>query len=167
MSKESWNEFAAYYLPKVEACLQDYLSKLAAYPRLKEAMMYSVNAGGKRIRPLLVLAVIKTLNGQLNQASLQVAASLELIHTYSLIHDDLPEMDNDDLRRGKPTNHKVFGQALAVLAGDGLLTTAFELLGQVKLPAETVVQLLNYLAYAAGPQGMVNGQVGDIEGEKT
>lgn len=167
MSKESWSEFAAYYLPKVEACLQDYLSKLAAYPRLKEAMMYSVNAGGKRIRPLLVLAAIKTLNGQLNQASLQVAASLELIHTYSLIHDDLPEMDNDDLRRGKPTNHKVFGQALAVLAGDGLLTTAFELLGQVKLPAETVVQLLNYLAYAAGPQGMVNGQVGDIEGEKT
>ena len=166
MANGNWQVFQKKYLPQVEKSLQDYLGQLDTYPRLKEAMTYSVAAGGKRIRPLLILAVVESLGKKITEADLQVAASLELIHTYSLIHDDLPEMDNDDLRRGKPTNHKVFGPALAVLAGDGLLTTAFELLSQVKISASKKVHLLAKLAYAAGPQGMVNGQVGDIEGEK-
>ena len=94
------------------------------------------------------------------------AACIEMIHTYSLIHDDLPEMDNDDLRRGKPTNHKVFGQAMAVLAGDGLLTTAFERLTTIPLAPAVIVELTHKLALAAGAQGMVGGQVGDILGEQ-
>ncbi|MGX5377116.1 polyprenyl synthetase family protein [Ligilactobacillus sp. LYQ135] len=159
-------KFMNEYIPKINATLDEYLSGLKSYPILNEAMRYSVDAGGKRIRPLFLLAVIEGLGKRITQDDLKVAASLEMIHTYSLIHDDLPEMDNDDLRRGKPTNHKVYGQAIAVLAGDALLTNAFELVTQTNIKAEFKVILISNLARFAGAEGMVNGQVGDIQGEK-
>lgn len=165
MTLNTLTAFQAQYLPLLEQNMQSYLYNLNSYPILKEAMLYSVDAGGKRLRPLLVLAVCEALTRKIDESVLGVAASLEFIHTYSLIHDDLPEMDNDDLRRGKPTNHKVFGQAMAVLAGDGLLTTAFERLASIDVSPEIKCQLIADLALAAGPQGMVAGQVGDIEGE--
>jgi geranylgeranyl diphosphate synthase type II len=160
------NDFQIKYLPLIDERMCSYLADLNTYPTLKQAMLYSVQAGGKRLRPLLLLAVCQSLGRNIDEQVLGIGASLEFIHTYSLIHDDLPEMDNDDLRRGKPTNHKVFGQAMAVLAGDGLLTTAFENLASLDLPAESKVKLMGQLALAAGPQGMVDGQVGDIEGEQ-
>ncbi|WP_125982661.1 polyprenyl synthetase family protein [Loigolactobacillus iwatensis] len=132
---------------------------------LQSAMTYSVMAGGKRLRPLLLLATVQTfLPGQIPQ-SLQAAAAIELVHTYSLIHDDLPAMDNDDLRRGKPTNHVKFGEAQAILAGDGLLTLAFQWLSDCQLAAEVKVALVHELALGAGPAKMVAGQSEDIAGE--
>ena len=130
------------------------------------AMQYSLFAGGKRLRPILCLAGAEAVGGQ-SRALLPVACSLELIHTYSLIHDDLPAMDNDDLRRGQPTNHKVFGEAMALLAGDGLLTEAFRLMTAMKLPesipAQALLRTIGLIAAAAGYQGMVGGQTVDIE----
>ncbi|WP_272501218.1 polyprenyl synthetase family protein [Rossellomorea vietnamensis] len=132
---------------------------------LKEAMIYSLQAGGKRIRPILLLAVIRTFN-QDTRLGLNTASALEMIHTYSLIHDDLPSMDDDDLRRGKPTNHKMFGEAAAILAGDGLLTYSFQLIAEDSaLTTDQKVKLIALLARCAGPEGMVGGQVADIEGE--
>lgn len=132
---------------------------------LGQSMEYSVNAGGKRLRPALTLATVQTLGGQLTPDVMKVATALELLHTYSLIHDDLPAMDNDDLRRGKPTNHKKFGAGMATLAGDGLLTMAFQWVNDNQLPAEIRAELSLALAKAAGPAGMVAGQARDIEGE--
>ncbi len=130
------------------------------------AMQYSLFAGGKRLRPILCLAGAEAVGGQ-SRALLPVACSLDLIHTYSLIHDDLPAMDNDDLRRGQPTNHKVFGEAMALLAGDGLLTEAFRLMTAMKLPesipAQALLRTIGLIAAAAGYQGMVGGQTVDIE----
>lgn len=135
---------------------------------LHQSMRYSLFAGGKRIRPILTLATAEAL-GCHATALLPVAASLELVHTYSLIHDDLPSMDNDDFRRGKPTNHKVFGEAMAILAGDALLTLAFELCSGPadgsELDASRRVQLVYELAVGAGHLGMVGGQVFDIQAE--
>ncbi|PFA61901.1 farnesyl-diphosphate synthase [Bacillus sp. AFS015802] len=132
---------------------------------LKEAMVYSLQAGGKRIRPILLLASIKAFNKDL-MLGINTAAALEMIHTYSLIHDDLPSMDDDDLRRGKPTNHKIYGEAVAILAGDGLLTYSFQLIAEDRtLTADTKAKLIALLARCAGPEGMVGGQVADIEGE--
>jgi geranylgeranyl diphosphate synthase, type II len=132
---------------------------------LKEAMIYSLQAGGKRIRPILLLSVIRTFN-QDTGLGLNTASALEMIHTYSLIHDDLPSMDDDDLRRGKPTNHKMFGEAAAILAGDGLLTYSFQLIAEdTALTTDQKVKLISLLARCAGPEGMVGGQVADIEGE--
>ena len=165
MNTTKLNNFIAEYRLKVENEINSYLDGLTCYENLQDAMKYSVDAGGKRIRPLLLLAFTDYF-GKIDSAAIQAAGSLEMLHTYSLIHDDLPEMDNDDLRRGKPTNHKVFGQAMAVLAGDGLLTTAFEFLSGIKsVPASVLVELIHDFALAAGAQGMVNGQVGDIQGE--
>lgn len=133
-----------------------------------EAMRYSLFAGGKRIRPILCIAVCEAL-GCHDDAVLPVAMSLECIHTYSLIHDDLPAMDNDDLRRGKPTSHVKFGEAGAILAGDGLLTFGFDLLSAPSLTpqitAETQVKLIHVLARSAGSLGMVGGQAIDIDSE--
>ncbi|GGH79518.1 geranylgeranyl diphosphate synthase type II [Pullulanibacillus pueri] len=142
------------------------LLKMAEAPKqLKEAMLYSVEAGGKRLRPILMLAVIEALNSEISKG-IQPACALEYIHTYSLIHDDLPAMDNDDLRRGLPTNHKKFNEATAILAGDGLLTFAFECLTRAPhLEAEQKVWLVQALSSAAGPAGMVGGQIEDIEAE--
>lgn len=166
MKNNQIEEFKQAAIAKIDQCLDEYLVGLESYPILKEAMRYSVDAGGKRLRPLLILAICQTYKGMYSDLDLQVASSLELIHTYSLIHDDLPEMDNDDLRRGKPTNHKVYGQAMAVLAGDGLLTTAFEWLSRLSLEPAMQIKLIHGLSKAAGPEGMVNGQVGDVQGER-
>lgn len=132
---------------------------------LSESMFYSLLAGGKRIRPVLVLAAAAAVGGNPVEI-LPAACALELIHTYSLIHDDLPAMDNDDYRRGKLANHKVFGEAMALLAGDALLTYAFELLAQpMPVPAERQLRVVQELAQAAGMNGMVGGQVADLDGE--
>lgn len=153
-------------IDQLEQAMDQYLATLQAPSKLKEAMRYSLDAGGKRIRPLLTLAFKEYFTGEVVTSDIDVAACIEMIHTYSLIHDDLPEMDNDDLRRGKPTNHKVFGQAMAVLAGDGLLTSAFERLTTISLAPAVIIELTHKLALAAGAQGMVGGQVGDILGEQ-
>ena len=130
--------------------------------RVVEAMRYSLFAGGKRLRPVLCLAAAEAVGGDLQNA-MPAACALEMIHTYSLIHDDLPGMDDDDLRRGIPTNHKVFGEAIAILAGDGLLTEAFTLLGNCRsLSADRVVRLVAVIGAAAGHRGMVGGQVVDM-----
>lgn len=133
-----------------------------------KAMSYSLFAGGKRVRPILCMAAAESL-GAPPPGLLPVAASLEFIHTYSLIHDDLPAMDNDDLRRGKPTSHIVHGEAQAILAGDGLLTMAFEILSSPELSstlgAEKQIRLIHILASSAGPRGMVGGQAIDIAAE--
>lgn len=126
---------------------------------LREAMTYSLNAGGKRIRPILALAACEAVGGK-TEGALPVACALECIHTFSLIHDDLPAMDNDDLRRGVPTNHKVFGEGMAILAGDGLLSLAFEILSEVKN-----AEVFRDIAIATGPEGMVGGQVFDLKAE--
>ena len=129
---------------------------------IHRAMRYSVLAGGKRLRPILCLECGR-LFGVDDEALLRAAAALELVHTYSLIHDDLPAMDNDDMRRGKPTSHRVFGEAMAILAGDGLLTLAFEIISQPGLiPAELQLQLIHELAYALGTRGLIGGQVADL-----
>lgn len=130
--------------------------------RVVEAMRYSLFAGGKRLRPILCLAASEAVGGDLKTA-MPAGCALEMIHTYSLIHDDLPAMDDDDLRRGKPTNHKVFGEAIAILAGDGLLTEAFVLLSDYNsLLPERAAQVIGVIAEAASYRGMVGGQVVDI-----
>ena len=138
---------------------------------LYESMKYSLTAGGKRIRPVLLLAACDFAGGDIREA-LPYACAMEYIHTYSMIHDDLPAMDNDDLRRGLPTNHKVYGEALAILAGDGLLTSAFEAMNKdLMLYLDDANQMakriraINAIAKGAGCRGMVAGQVSDIEGE--
>ncbi|KOP63923.1 polyprenyl synthetase [Bacillus sp. FJAT-18019] len=136
---------------------------------LRESMSYSLMAGGKRMRPLLVIAACEAGGGN-RDAALPVACAVEMVHTYSLIHDDLPAMDNDDYRRGKLTNHKVFGEASAILAGDALLTHAFYSVIQASrqhgVPADRVLSIVEDLAEYAGPRGMVGGQVADMEGEQ-
>lgn len=133
-------------------------------PRLRDAMRYSLLAGGKRLRPVLVLLACEACGGRIEDA-LPAACAIEMIHTYSLIHDDLPAMDNDDLRRGVPTCHKQFDEATAILAGDGLLTLAFEVLARDVRPAEAAAACCRDLASAAGAVGMVGGQVADLEAE--
>ncbi len=133
--------------------------------RLKDSMKYSLFAGGKRLRPILCIAGAEAVGGS-SEEVICVACALEFIHTYSLIHDDLPAMDNDDMRRGLPTNHKVFGEALAILAGDGLLTDAFYIMTKQKCKSpERLIRVINLIAEAAGSNGMVGGQAIDIESE--
>ena len=151
-------------LERIEAYLKGLFAEKERYADLQEAMEYSLLAGGKRIRPLLTLETCRMCGGSVEQA-LPFAAAVEMIHTYSLIHDDLPAMDNDDLRRGRPTNHRVYGEATAILAGDGLLTAAFSQLASAKLPAQRVVDAVACLAGYAGPDGMVGGQALDMAGE--
>lgn len=140
--------------------------------RLKEAMFYSLEAGGKRLRPAFILSAAEAVRGKREalEAAIPVACAVEYIHTYSLIHDDLPAMDNDDFRRGKPTNHKVFGEAMAILAGDALLTHAFHLIPQAArrggIDAGTALAIVEDLAKLAGAPGMVGGQVADMLGEQ-
>ena len=131
---------------------------------LQEAMEYSLLAGGKRIRPVLTLETCRMCGGPV-EAALPFACGVEMVHTYSLIHDDLPAMDNDELRRGRPTNHVVYGECTAILAGDGLLTAAFGQLAGAGLPPELVVEGVRCLSAAAGPGGMVGGQALDMAGE--
>ena len=145
--------------------LTQLIEKRASDARLKEAMLYAVQSGGKRIRPLLTLAVgsAGTVN---NEAALDLACALEMIHTYSLIHDDLPGMDDDDLRRGRPTLHKAFDEATAILAGDALLTLAFEVAANANLQAHQLVEAVKILSTASGMSGMIAGQMKDIASEE-
>lgn len=136
---------------------------------LRQAMRYSLLAGGKRLRPVLVLATLEAFGNPI-ATGVPVGCAVEMIHTYSLIHDDLPAMDNDDFRRGKPTNHKVYGEAMAILAGDALLTQAFETVCEAEAAgasAVSVLKIVRELASYAGARGMVGGQCADMEGENT
>lgn len=164
---ENFHSFRQSQLPFVEQEMTHFINQHTTNEQLKEAMLYSIDAGGKRFRPILILAVLSSFNKTIVTHDYQVAAALEMVHTYSLIHDDLPAMDNDDLRRGKPTNHKIYGEAIAILAGDGLLTAAFQLLALSQIEANEKVLLLQLLSRASGTQGMVAGQAGDLQGEKT
>ena len=153
----------------VEGQLDSYLVRRAdCPPRLNEAMRYSLLAGGKRLRPALVLLACEACGGT-REAALPAACAVEMIHTYSLIHDDLPAMDDDDLRRGRPTNHKVYGEGLAILAGDALLTIAFEILADAKThpDADVRIALIARLAEASGHDGMIGGQVIDMLAEES
>lgn len=145
--------------------LTQLIEKRASDLRLKEAMLYAVQSGGKRIRPLLTLAV-GSAGTSSNEATLDLACALEMIHTYSLIHDDLPGMDDDDLRRGRPTVHKAFDEATAILAGDALLTLAFEVAANANLQAHKLVEAVKILSTASGMSGMISGQMKDIASEE-
>ncbi len=153
----------------VDAALQNWLPKELDWPQsIHKAMHYSLFAGGKRVRPALVLAACEAVGGAIETA-MPAACAMEMIHTYSLIHDDLPAMDNDDFRRGRPTNHKIFGEALAILAGDGLLTEAFKLISDRRfapnLDPAARLAVIHEIATCAGTCGMVGGQVVDMESE--
>lgn len=162
MDKKQWNE----RIKLVEEALVKELGKdKALVPELAASMEYSLTAGGKRLRPILLMAAADAV-GAKGTDFVQAACGIEMIHTYSLIHDDLPAMDNDDYRRGKLTNHKVYGEAMAILAGDALLTQAFEvILRQPHVPAELLLQVVKEMSVAAGPNGMVGGQVIDMLSE--
>ncbi|CYV14396.1 polyprenyl synthetase family protein [Streptococcus suis] len=151
-------------LQRLEEAMVDFYQPQVA-ERLNQSVLYSLQAGGKRIRPLLLLTILESFGMELKQAHYQVAACVELIHTGSLIHDDLPAMDNDDYRRGRLTNHKVYDEATAILAGDSLFLDPFGFLAQVDLPAETILALVRELSQASGTFGMVAGQVLDMAGE--
>ena len=172
MKKESIN-LQAYLEGKkqqVDKFMDTVLPPENVYPQnLHQAMRYSLFAGGKRLRPILVIASFEAVGGKKSACLLPVASAMELIHTYSLIHDDLPAMDNDDFRRGKPTNHKVFGEAMAILAGDALLTLAFGLITPTKLSrkkmSDQLIRIVREIAWGAGFDGMIGGQAADILSE--
>lgn len=159
-------EYLAEQTGRVDAALSECVPAESTPPEtIHKAMRYSLFAGGKRIRPVLCIAAAEAITDHAGGVE-TAACSLELIHTYSLIHDDLPALDNDDLRRGRPTNHKVFGEAMAILAGDSLLTLAFEVLVRLPVDAERRIRLVEELATASGTVGgMIGGQVHDLEGE--
>lgn len=161
---EALKEWTGSWLPGFEEDLKQRVSKADDFNRtLWESMSYSLMAGGKRIRPVLMTLTALALGAP--EAKVRpFAAALEMIHTYSLIHDDLPAMDNDDYRRGRLTNHKVFGEACAILAGDGLLNLAFEEMAEGVCDAGTL-QAMRYIAHGAGPSGMIAGQIADMESE--
>ena len=153
------------YRQEVETYLSGCFTDMSLPQKtILDAMRYSLLAGGKRIRPVLLLEFCRLCGKDYHEA-MPFAAAIEMVHTYSLIHDDLPCMDNDDYRRGRLTNHKVFGEAMAVLAGDALLTAAFDTAAHADSAPETIVQVVGILAAAAGEKGMVGGQVLDLEGE--
>lgn len=152
-------------LALVESALEEFYGDQQLAANLREAVLYSIHAGGKRIRPYLLLEVLESLQVPITTAHAQVAAALEMIHTGSLIHDDLPAMDDDDFRRGRLTNHKKFGEALAILAGDALFLDPYALIAQADLPNEIKVDLIVSLSLSSGSMGMVAGQVLDMEGE--
>lgn len=162
------NDFVTAYAKITEDALEKYMpAGDAPQKKLYEAMNYSIFAGGKRLRPMIMMMTAKML-GKSPDTVLPFACAMEMIHTYSLIHDDLPAMDNDDLRRGKPTNHKVFGEAEAILAGDALLTKAFEVVSGYDadgVEKSRVLRAINVLAVSAGSEGMVGGQDIDIYGD--
>ncbi|MDR2464884.1 MAG: polyprenyl synthetase family protein [Streptococcaceae bacterium] len=161
--KKKFKQFSEQHVKELETTLEKIVSEETDAETLKEAMLYSLRAGGKRFRPMLYLAVVDAF-GTIRESDYKIASAIEMIHTYSLIHDDLPSMDNDDVRRGKPTNHKVFGEAIAILAGDGLLSLAFL---TVAKNTEKMGIIQDFAAFSGvGKMGMVAGQVLDIEGEE-
>jgi geranylgeranyl diphosphate synthase, type II len=153
-------------IPLIENNLIYQIEKVTGPSILKKSMLYSLNAGGKKIRPLLVLATLSTFNKD-TKIGIEVASVIEMIHTYSLIHDDLPSMDNDDIRRGLPTNHKVFGESVSILAGDALNTLAFGILANLEhINPQQKIKIISLLSETAGVQGMIGGQLLDIESEE-
>lgn len=150
-----------------DAALERLLPGPNVYPPvIHQAMRHSVFAGGKRLRPILCMEAARMVTGTLPAGVDELGAAIEMLHTYSLIHDDLPALDNDDLRRGRPTCHKVFGEAMAILAGDALQTYAYEVLSKLKCPAEAKVHIIEELAHGTGTvEGMIGGQVMDLEAE--
>lgn len=163
----NYKEQYGLYLDCIESYLDDACFRYDSEPQkvLFSAMRYSLLAGGKRLRPVFVFDFCRMCGGDWKKA-VPFAAAIEMIHTYSLIHDDLPCMDNDDLRRGKPTNHKVYGEAVAVLAGDALLTAAFSFLAKAPYCADVRIKAVEILAECAGELGMVGGQVLDMQSEQ-
>ena len=161
------NEQLKIYKDYIEVFLSDWYAQFDGEPQKKlyEAMRYSLLAGGKRLRPVLAFEFCRLCGGNWQDAA-PFAAAIEMIHTYSLIHDDLPCMDDDDFRRGRPTNHKVFGEAMAVLAGDALLTDAFAVASTAKVSGKAMADAIGILAECAGSAGMVGGQVLDIMSEE-
>ena len=153
------------FLTRLTSIFDDFYAADDLVSHLTQSIQYSIQAGGKRIRPLFLLETLQAFGVSITTEHLKVAGAVELIHTSSLIHDDLPAMDNDDFRRGKPTNHKVFGEAQAILAGDALLLDPYLLLANADLPSGVVVALVRELALASGSHGMVAGQVLDMDGE--
>lgn len=153
---------------KIEQILNEYMPKEEGYQKkIFESMNYSLKAGGKRLRPILTLEACKIVGGE-EEDAIAFAVAIEMIHTYSLIHDDLPALDNDDLRRGRKTNHKVYGEAMAILAGDGLLNYAYEIMLKESIgknDLEKYLKAINEIAKSAGIYGMIGGQVVDIESE--
>lgn len=149
------------YLNQVDLLIKDHLNKNDVSSKVKESSLYSISAGGKKIRPLLLFKTLKALNFPL-ESGIPAAATIEMIHTYSLIHDDLPAMDDDDYRRGKLTNHKVYGEATAILAGDNLLTESIHLLSHADYNNDIKVKLIQLITNAAGQFGMISGQMNDI-----
>ena len=160
-----YKEFSKQNIPVINQKMYDFLEKTSQSEILFDSMVYSLDAGGKRFRPLLLLATVDFFGQTLENSHYEIAAALEMIHTYSLIHDDLPAMDDDDLRRGKPTNHKVYGEGLAILAGDALLTESFQLVSEMEVESALKVELIHLLAKASGSAGMIAGQVEDVLGE--
>jgi geranylgeranyl diphosphate synthase type II len=163
-------DYVAAHVKSVEEALEKAVPAGWDIPNtLREAMQYSLMAGGKRLRPIFVIAAAEALGGCI-EAAMPVACAVEMMHTYSLIHDDLPAMDNDDYRRGKPTNHIVFGEAMAILAGDALLTQAFystaQIVRQSAIKAEQALAIIEELSILAGAKGMVGGQAADTLGEQ-
>ena len=161
-----WTDTLTRYQEMIETSLREYLQEAAPdnlSGKVTEAMRYSLLCGGKRIRPVLTLAFCELCGGDIQQA-LPFACAVEMVHTYSLIHDDMPCMDNDDMRRGKPANHKVYGEDMALLAGDGLLTKAFETALSAE-EKETAAEAALVLAQCAGEKGMVGGQCIDLQTE--
>jgi len=152
-----------------DAALERVLPPATQHPEsIHKAMRHSVFAGGKRLRPILCMETGRMIAGSLPAGIEELGAALEMLHTYSLIHDDLPALDNDDLRRGRPTCHKVFGEAIAILAGDALQTQAYEVLSRLHCPAESRVRIIEEIARGTGTvEGMIGGQVVDLEAEHT
>ncbi|MHC4461715.1 MAG: polyprenyl synthetase family protein [Planctomycetota bacterium] len=151
----------------VNNTLQRLLASRQINSHLKEALTYTLEAPGKRVRSALVLFCCELVSGRINHNAEIAAAAVEMVHTYSLVHDDLPAMDNDDFRRGRPTCHKAFDEATAILAGDALLTLAFEILAKEIDEPDVAVRLIAQLTEAAGPAGMIAGQIADLKAEKT
>jgi geranylgeranyl diphosphate synthase type II len=152
-----------------DAALERLLPAATVHPvSIHKAMRHSVFAGGKRLRPILCMEAGRMIAGSLPAGIEELGAALEMLHTYSLIHDDLPALDNDDLRRGRPTSHKIFGEAIAILAGDALQTQAYEVLSRLRCPAEARVRIIEEIAHGTGTiEGMIGGQVVDLEAEHT
>ncbi len=164
----NFNSYLVSRRKEVNGAINEILQDATDFSRIVDAMRYSLMAGGKRIRPVLCIAAAEAVGGKAEDV-MPAACTLEMIHTYSLIHDDLPAMDNDDLRRGKPTCHVAFDEATAILAGDALLTLAFQILSSIKFTnkdhASKWLTIINKISYAAGYQGMIEGQMKDIISE--
>ena len=165
MSTTDFNSLLRQKTEFINHTLQRLLASCQIEGRLKEALSYTLGAPGKRLRSILVLWCCELTGGQVNHNAEIAAAAIEMVHTYSLIHDDLPAMDNDDLRRGLPTCHKAFDEATAILTGDALLTLAFEILAKEVHDPPIAVKLISQLAHNAGPSGMITGQMADLKAE--